>query len=144
MKYGLIATLSVPDVLGKLLQPPEPQSADDGGGVGEILEDPLWDDAEMADDEAEDLSAAERARGMREEAKWDAMVTKDRDRRCEDDRGPVLQAPELQECRRGSWGNEGNPSTGQAARTGCEACALRLWKRIHQQRLFEPSAPTGV
>ena len=78
VKYGLIATLSVPDVLGKLLQPPEPQSADDGGGVGEILEDPLWDDAEMADDEAEDLSAAERARGMREEAKWDAMVTKDK------------------------------------------------------------------
>ena len=36
VKYGLIGTLVVPDVLGKLLQPSEPQDDDDGRGVGEI------------------------------------------------------------------------------------------------------------
>ena len=34
VKYGLIGTLVVPDVLGKLLQPEEPPQDDDGRGVG--------------------------------------------------------------------------------------------------------------
>eukprot|EP00439_Symbiodinium_sp_Y106_P045951 s5430_g5.t2 len=75
VKYGLIATLAVPDVLGKLLQPPEPSDEDDGGGVGPVLEaEPPWEDG---GDEAEDPSAAEKARGVKEEEKWRAAVEKE-------------------------------------------------------------------
>ena len=78
VKYGLIATLAVPDVLGKLLQPPEPTDDDDGGGVGPVLEmESPWQDGDQAEDEAEDLGAAERARGAREEEKWKAAVEKE-------------------------------------------------------------------
>ena len=75
VKYGLIATLAVPDVLGKLLQPPEPSDEDDGGGVGPVLEaEPPWEDG---GDEAEDPSAAGKARGVKEEEKWRAAVEKE-------------------------------------------------------------------
>ncbi|CAE7867461.1 unnamed protein product, partial [Symbiodinium necroappetens] len=78
VKYGLIATLVVPDVLGKLLQPAEPQG-DDGGGVGPIVEeDPLLDDADFADDEGELVTEAEKARRKKEEAKWEALVAKEK------------------------------------------------------------------
>ena len=78
VEYGLIGTLVVPDVLGKLLQPSEPQDDDDGRGVGEILEEPLWEDGEMADDEAEELPPAEKITGDKEEAKWEALVAKEK------------------------------------------------------------------
>ena len=78
VKYGLIATLVVPDVLGKLLQPAEPQG-DDGGGVGPIQEeDPLLDDADFADDEGELATEAEEARRKKEEARWEALVAKEK------------------------------------------------------------------
>ncbi|CAE7941114.1 unnamed protein product, partial [Symbiodinium necroappetens] len=61
VKYGLIATLAVPDVLGKLLQPAEPGDEDDGGGVGPVLdEDPLYEEDADADDEGEPQTAAEK------------------------------------------------------------------------------------
>ena len=78
VKYGLIGTLVVPDVLGKLLQPEEPPQDDDGRGVGDILEDPLWDDGDLADDEGESVSDVEKARREKEEAKWEAMVAKEK------------------------------------------------------------------
>ena len=79
VKYGLIATLAVPDVLGKLLQPPEPMDEDDGGGVGPVLEEDeiLWEDGDQADDEHEDPSVAEKTREAREEEKWKAAVEKE-------------------------------------------------------------------
>ncbi|CAE7943445.1 unnamed protein product, partial [Symbiodinium sp. KB8] len=78
VKYGLIATLVVPDVLGKLLQPAEPQG-DDGGGVGPILDDdPLCEEADLADEEDEPVTEAEKARKEKEEAKWEALVAKDK------------------------------------------------------------------
>ena len=78
VKYGLIGTLVVPDILGKLLQPGEPPEDDDGRGVGEILEEPLWEDGDLADDEGESVPEAEKTRREKEEAKWEAMVAKER------------------------------------------------------------------
>ncbi|CAE7580175.1 RE2, partial [Symbiodinium sp. CCMP2456] len=81
VKYGLIATLAVPDVLGKLLQPAEPSEDDDGGGVGPVVEedDPLeGDEVGPEEDADEPLSAAEKRRSDKEEAKWEALVAKEK------------------------------------------------------------------
>ena len=60
VKYGLIATLAVPDVLGKILQPAEPEG-DDGGGVGPILDpDSWWDEEEQDPDDGEPPTEAEK------------------------------------------------------------------------------------
>ncbi|OLQ15613.1 Copia protein [Symbiodinium microadriaticum] len=78
VRYALVGTLAVPDVLGKLLQPPEP-GADDGGGVGPMGdEDPVCEDGYMADEEAEPSAPLEEERSKREMEKWMARVNKDK------------------------------------------------------------------
>eukprot|EP00439_Symbiodinium_sp_Y106_P031339 s1882_g3.t1 len=78
VKYGLIGTLVVPDVLGKLFQPEEALEMDDGRGVGEILPESVWEDGDLADDEADEVSSAEKSRAEKEEAKWEAWVAKEK------------------------------------------------------------------
>ena len=78
VRYALIGTLVVPDMLGKLLQPADGDSDDRGEGVGPIdYEDPLLEDGAIQDEE-EVASAAEEARNEREMAKWKARVEKDK------------------------------------------------------------------
>ena len=76
VKYGLIGTLVVPDALGKLLQPADPDGEpDDGAGVGPVeAVDPFDQEAE-ADDEGEAGPSAEAARNME---KWQALVDKEK------------------------------------------------------------------
>ena len=61
-KYGLVGILvSAGHVWGRSFSPRIPSGTDDGRGAGEMLDDPVLEEGhEMADDEAEDLSAAER------------------------------------------------------------------------------------
>ena len=52
VRYALIGTLVVPDMLGKLLQPADDDGEDWGGGVGPIdYEDPLLEDGAIQDEE---------------------------------------------------------------------------------------------
>ncbi|OLQ15439.1 Retrovirus-related Pol polyprotein from transposon TNT 1-94 [Symbiodinium microadriaticum] len=78
VKYGLVATLAVPDVLGKLLQPAEP-GEDDGGGVGPLA-DPgsLWDEDEQDQDDVDPMTDAEKSRSAKAEAKWEEMIARDK------------------------------------------------------------------
>ncbi|CAE7720268.1 unnamed protein product, partial [Symbiodinium necroappetens] len=77
IRYALIGTLVVPDMLGKLLQPPD-DGADEGGGVGPLDDDdPICEEgpAEDGDDEA---PAVEEERSRRELERWKARVEKDK------------------------------------------------------------------
>ena len=112
VKYGLIATLAVPDVLGKLLQPSEPSEEDDGGGVGPVLEEESpWEDGDQADDEAESPGAAEQARGAKEEEKWKAAVEKEQGEGCEVGGGALLCSSLFQGFGGGARGYEGDPAS---------------------------------
>ncbi|CAE7940779.1 RE1, partial [Symbiodinium sp. KB8] len=78
VKYGLIATLAVPDVLGKILQPAEPEG-DDGGGVGPIPDQEIgWDQEEQEADEGDPPTEVERARAAKAESKWEEMVAREK------------------------------------------------------------------
>ena len=78
VRYALIGTLVVPDVLGKLLQPPDP-GADDGGGIGPIDgDDPVCEAGYEADEEAECSVPLEEERSKREMEKWTARVDRDK------------------------------------------------------------------
>ena len=77
VRYALIGTLVVPDMLGKLLQPPE-DGVDNGEGVGPIdYEDPICEEEAVLEDD-EELAPAELARNEREMAKWKARLEKDK------------------------------------------------------------------
>ncbi|CAE7254368.1 unnamed protein product, partial [Symbiodinium sp. CCMP2456] len=77
IRYALIGTLVVPDMLGKLLQPHEPEGEDDGGGVGLLdVDDPVCEGD--GEDEVEPPHAAEEERNKRELEKWKARVEKDK------------------------------------------------------------------
>ena len=79
VRYALIGTLVVPDMLGKLLQPPDPDGVDDGAGVAPLLgEDPICDEDYHADEEAELPPVVEEERSRREMEKWEARVKKDK------------------------------------------------------------------
>ncbi|CAE7283572.1 RE1 [Symbiodinium sp. CCMP2592] len=75
VKYGLIGSLVVPDVLGKLLQPADPEGEpDDGAGVGFMDdEDPVLAGGSEADDEGEAPEGRDAAKNL---AKWQAMAEK--------------------------------------------------------------------
>ena len=78
IRYALIGTLVVPDVLGKLLQPPDP-GVDHGEGIGPLDEsDPVCADGYEADEEAELAVPAEEERSRREMERWQARVDKDK------------------------------------------------------------------
>ncbi|CAE7031319.1 RE2 [Symbiodinium sp. CCMP2592] len=76
IRYGLIGTLVVPDTLGKILQPPDPDGDDEGKGVG-LVEDPICDEDHPDPAEAE-ASGAEAERSDREMERWKARVEKDK------------------------------------------------------------------
>ncbi|CAE7508968.1 unnamed protein product [Symbiodinium sp. CCMP2592] len=75
IRYGLIGTLVVPDTLGKILQPPDPDGEDEGKGVG-LVEDPICDEDHPDPAEAE-ASGTEAERSDREMERWKARVEKD-------------------------------------------------------------------
>ena len=79
VRYALVGTLVVPDMLGKLLQPPDPDGVDDGVGVGPLLtDDPIYEEDYHADEEAEVPPSAEEERSRREMERWEARVKKDK------------------------------------------------------------------
>ena len=78
IRYALIGTLVVPDVLGKLLQPRDP-GTDHGAGIGPMDEsDPVCEDGYEADEEAELPVPAEEERSRREMERWQARVDKNK------------------------------------------------------------------
>ncbi|CAE7354912.1 GIP [Symbiodinium sp. CCMP2592] len=76
IRYGLVGVLVVPDALGKILQPSDPDGEDEGAGVGL---DPVCDEEapEEGDGDAAD-SPVEKERSEREMAKWKARVDKEK------------------------------------------------------------------